>query len=122
MSFDDDETMCAVKIGLGVIGSAVVIGGLILSSVMLGWCGQANDLAMHKVFDPKYEQVRRETFEQSKAYNQGMIQELRAMQYDYVQADEAHKAALKSIILHRFADYDENSLPPDLRDFIRSLR
>ncbi len=98
--------------------------GIVVLAVMLGlvWILQGNDFFLYKVFAPKYEQVRRETFEQSKAYNQGMIQELQNMQFQYEQANPEQKDALASIILHRVADYDETKLPPDLRAFIQKLR
>ena len=60
-----------------------VIGLIIAFFVLmfgLTWAVQGNDFFMYKVFAPKYEQVRRTTFEQSKAYNQGMVQELQNMQ------------------------------------------
>lgn len=98
--------------------------GIIVLAVMLGlvWILQENDFSQYKYFAPKYEQVRRETFEQSKAYNQGMVQELQNMQFQYEQAKPEQKDALASIILHRVADYDETKLPPDLRAFIQKLR
>ena len=77
---------------------------------------------MYKYFAPKYEQVRRETFEQTKSYNQGMIQELQNMQFKYVECDSTGKEALASIILHRAADYDKTKLPANLRYFIQKLR
>lgn len=89
----------------------------------LVWVSEGNYLFLMKVFSPKYEQVRKETFEQSKAYNQGMIQELQNMQFDYLKTkDEKAKEAMESIILHRVADYDVNKLPPDLYLFIKELR
>jgi len=121
-SYDDEDNVSIVKAGLLGIGGIVAIMGLAGLGVGLGWCGEANNLAMHKVFDPQYEAVRRETFEQSKSYNQGMIQELQNMQFEYVQADSEHKAGLASIILHRSADYDVKKLPPDLAQFISDLR
>ena len=51
-----------------------------------------------------------------------MIQELQNMQFQYVKAEEAHKDALASIILHRVADYDESKLPKDLQTFVQQLR
>ena len=86
-----------------------------------GWLLTGNDLAMQSFFAPKFEQVRRNTFEQSKAYNQGVIQELQNMQFQYVQADKEHKGALASIIKHRAADYPKDQMPSDLRNFIESL-
>lgn len=94
-----------------------------LLAVLAGvWLLQGNDFFMFKVFAPKYEAVRRETFEQSKAYRQGMIQELQAMQFQYVQAKPEQKSALASLILHRSADFDQEVLPADLRTFINSLK
>ncbi len=101
------------------MGVTIVVLVAVLGLV---WVLQGNDFFLYKVFAPKYEATRRQVFEQSKAYNQGMIQELQNMQFQYAQADSAHKDALASIILHRAADYDENRLPSDLRDFIQRLR
>ena len=88
----------------------------ILVVIVLGitWAITGNSFFLYRIFAPKYEQVRREVFEQSKAYNQGMIQELQNMQFQYIQADEAHKGALASIILHRVADFPVDKLPVDL--------
>jgi len=88
----------------------------------LTWILQGNDFFLYQVFAPKYEAVRRQTFEQSKAYNQGMAQELQNMEFQYASADKEHKAALASIILHRAADYDLDRLPPDTAAFITGLR
>ncbi len=102
------------RIGIAIAGLLLFLG--------LIWLLQGNDFFLYKVFAPKYEQVRRETFEESKAYRQGMIQELQNMQFEYVKADSAHKSALASIILHRAADFPEEDMPVDLRTFIRSLK
>ena len=102
------------SVGIAIAGLALFLG--------LIWIFQGNDFFLYKVFAPKYEQVRRETFEQSKAYRQGMVQELQNMQFEYVKADSAHKVALASIILHRAADFSEEDMPADLRTFIRSLK
>ncbi len=106
---------------LSAIGTAVLVVVAILG---LSWAIQGNDFFLYQYFAQKYEQVRRTTFEQSKAYNQGMVQELQNMQFEYVKADDAHKAALADIILHRAADYnmDDSRVPSDLRDFVAKLK
>ncbi len=103
-------------VGLVVLALIVVLG--------LTWIGQGNDFFLYKVFAPKYEQVRRETFEQSRAFNQGMVQELQNMQFDYVKATPEQKDALASIILHRASGYnlDDPIVPNDLRAFIAQLK
>lgn len=88
----------------------------------IGWALTANQLALNKVFKPANEQVRRETFEESKAYQDGMIKELEAMQFEYIKAAPAHKAALRSLILNRAAGFPEDRLPPDLKTFLTRLK
>jgi len=102
------------SVGIGVL---VVVGLLALS-----WLVTGNDFFLYKYFAPRQEAVRRQVFEQSKAYNQGMIQELQNMQFEYIKASPEHKSALASIILHRAADYDVNQMPADLRQFIHELK
>jgi hypothetical protein len=94
----------------------------LVALIALGWFFAGNNLAMMKVFMPAQEQVRRETFEQSKAYQEGMVQELRAMQFEYVKAAPAHKAALASVIRHRVADFPIGELPADLRVFLKEIQ
>jgi hypothetical protein len=89
---------------------------------VLGFLFQGEDFILYRYFAPKQEAVRRQVFEQTKSYNQGYIQELQAMQFQYVQADKSAKAALADIILHRTADYPDAKLPPDLYAFIEQLR
>lgn len=107
---------------LTVLGIGVLILVVIAAGLGMTWVVQGNEFFLQKYFAPKMEDVRRETFEQSKAFNQGMVQELQNMQFEYIKADEKHKDALASIILHRVADYDVEKLPEDLRDFVRQLK
>lgn len=101
-------------VGLGFVGLALLLGG--------SWVVQGNEWFIYDVFAPKYERSRREAFEESKAYNEGMVQELQNMQFEYIKADEPHRKALGDIILHRAADYDLERLPPDLRELIQRLK
>lgn len=101
--------------------AASILGG-IAALLALTWALTGNDFFLFKVFAPKYEQVRRETFEQSKAYNQGMVQELQSMQFQYESASAEHKAALRSVILHRAADYPADKMPADLLAFVQTLK
>lgn len=88
----------------------------------LGWLLTANELALRSVFSPRQEVVRREVFEQTKAYNQGYIQELQNMQAQYITATSEQRSGLRTIILHRAADYPADKLPPDLRAFIEEIK
>jgi hypothetical protein len=102
------------NIALGLLAIVALLG--------LTWIFQGNDFFLYRTFAPKYEQTRREVFEQSKAYNQGMVQELQNMQFEYVKATPEQKKALASVILHRAADYDLTQMPPDTAAFIGELR
>lgn len=110
-----------MKAVVGTVVACILALALVLALV---WVVQGNNFFMYKVFAPAQEQVRRDTFEQSRAYRQGMIQELQNMQYEYVQATPEQKDALASIILHRVADFDLTlpDVPTDLRQFIEQLR
>jgi hypothetical protein len=93
----------------------------LLGILALTWIVQGNDFLLYRTFAPKQEEVRREVFEQTKSYNEGMAQEIRAMQLDYVKANDEQKKAIASIVLHRVAGYDLTKLPPDLRAFVRDV-
>lgn len=89
----------------------------------LGWFVQGNEFFMYKFWAPKQEAVRRQIFEETKSYNQGMIQELQNMQFEYEKtADQSAKDRMASIILHRAADFPEERMPQDLRTFIAKLK
>lgn len=105
----------------GVVALAVCFFVLILG---LMWIDQGNDFFLYKVFAPKYEQVRYDTFKQSQSYNDGMAQQLQSFWIEYTNPHTSpeHKQALASTILHRFADYDDSRLSPDLGNFLRQLR
>ena len=97
-----------------VAGIFVVLAGV--------WFIAGNNLAMMKVFAPATEKVRRETFEQSKAYRDGMVQELRSLQIEYIKAADDVKPALAAAIRHKAVGLPEDALPNDLRVFIQSIR
>ena len=100
-----------------IVAVVAVLAGLL----GVGWLLTGNELAMQQVFAPKFEQTRRETFEQSKAFRDGVIQELRSMQFDYIKADPTHQAGLASVIRHKATQLPREDLPADLLQFIDSL-
>jgi hypothetical protein len=105
----------------------ILLGALLglLGLLAITWIVQGNEFFLYKVFAPRQEAVRRRVFEQSRAFNQGAIQELENMQFEYVkQTDSGAKAALGSIILHRASGYNLNdqAVPMELRSFIERLR
>lgn len=103
---------------------AAAVGGIFVLLFGLTWVVQGNDFFLYQFFAPKYEAVRRDVFEQTKSYNQGMIQELQNMQFEHAKAKPEQKDALASVILHRTADFNLNQaqVPDNLRKFIEQLR
>jgi hypothetical protein len=79
-------------------------------------------LANYSFFAPKYRAVDNQVFKQSEQYNDGMVRDLENLQLEYINADQAHKDALRAIVLHRFSVYPEDKLPPNLRNFYNDLR
>ena len=77
---------------------------------------------LYAYFAPKYRAVDAQVFKESEQYNDGMIRDLENLQMEYMKANDSQKAALKDIILHRFAVYDVNRLPNNLFSFYNDLR
>ena len=99
---------------LTIVGSVVGIGALV-------WVGTVHDLIFTSFFAPKYENVRRNTFEQSKSFRTGAVQELQNMQFEYIKASPEHKKALADIIRHRATEVPADAMPSDLQSFISNL-
>ena len=97
------------------VGAVIVLCGLVFSLNMFG-------LANYKFFAPQYRAAENQVFKESEQYNDGMVRDLENLQMEYMKANADQKAALKDIILHRFAVYDENRLPGNLRSFYNDLR
>jgi hypothetical protein len=101
----------------------VIVGAFVL--ILFGgasWGVRSCTYAQDKAFLSKEEQLRREAFEQSKAYNEGVAKDLHGAQLDYIKANPEQKKAIASVVLHRLAGYDTTQLPPDLRSFVSELQ
>lgn len=90
--------------------------------VVFGFATQGTEFFMYKFWAPKQENVRREVFENTKSYKQGVAQDLYKTQEEYIKADSSEKCTLATVILHRYADVNEDNLPVDLRNFLSELR
>ena len=98
------------------------IGIILLVIFVFVFALNAMGILSFKVFGPMGENIRREVFEETKSYNQGMAQDISNFQQQYTMATPEQKDALASVILHRTADYDTSKLPKSSRDFIEKLR
>lgn len=115
----DDDEIDAFTVGKFLSVFALVAAGIF----GVVWVASELDLKYQAHFAPQQEAIRRTTFEQSKAYNQGTIQELRKAQVDFARAkDQSERSAIASFALHQIADYPRESLPPDLQAFVTQLQ
>jgi hypothetical protein len=102
---------------LTIFGFVVGIAG----AGAIGWGLTYHDLIFTSFFAPKYENVRRNTFEQSKSFRTGAVQELQNMQFEYIMAAPEHKKALADIIRHRALEVPADAMPANLQYFISNL-
>jgi hypothetical protein len=99
---------------LAILGAVVGVGAL-------GWGLTYHDLIFTSFFAPKFEDVRRNTFERSKSFRTGAVQELENMRFEYIKSAPEHKKALADIIRHRATEVPEDAMPTDLQSFISNL-
>lgn len=103
----------------GAIAALCVLVGM----VGFMWALAYNDLAFQRFFNPRLEQVRHDTFKQSQAYTDGMVNELQKLRSEYEGAqNQSQKDALADMIIHRASQFDLDRLPSSLRSFIVRLQ
>ena len=99
--------------------------GILVAFLALIWVLVGNEFFLYKFFAPKQEAVRRSVFEQSRAFNAGMVRDFENLRMEYMKhIDSDAKAVIADTILHRAAGYnlDDPLVPSDLRIFIAQLR
>jgi hypothetical protein len=100
-------------IGFTFLGLLVLFGFI--------WICEGQAFFLYKVFAPAQAAVERQTFEQTKSYNQGMIQTLRSEQLQYENGDDKTKDMVASYIWGQYADYNQDMLPADLKTFMTEV-
>ncbi len=98
----------------------IVFGVFLISVVFVGLPFYA--LNMTGYFKPKYTEIDRKTFEESRTFNEGMVRDLENLKLAYEGASIPQKQSLRAIVLHRFSVYPQERLTPDLRKFYSSVQ
>lgn len=98
------------------------VTGILVALVVLGFIINAIQFGSFSFWAPKFADAERKVFENTQAYNQGMVRDLENLQLQYESGTSEQKLALKATILHRFAGYNENEFPPSLRAFYSKIR
>ena len=96
--------------------------GAVMFIILLFFIIDLSGLMWTSFIGPKRENIRREIFEETKSYNEGKEQDLIRYRLQYIQAEGKEKEAIGSAIRMMFADYDENKLSPELRDFLKKIK
>lgn len=101
-----------------------IFAGLLSFCVLfgLGWVVAGNNFFLYKVFAPLNEQVRRETYEQTKSYRQGSVQRLDTLCTQVSTADGDHKPMLNSIIAQEFVEWNTGDVPSYLQSCLGTAR
>ena len=87
----------------------------------IGFGLNAFGLASFGFFAPKYEQVRRTTFEQSQAYVEGQRRDIQNLRMDWLEATGDRKAAIRSVALQRINGLPSAAMTPEVERFRAEL-
>jgi len=80
------------------------------------------NLKYTEFFSPKFQNVERQVFEETKSYNQGKTQELAKYFDEYTRGKAEDKEAIASVIRIKFADYKADRLEYGLQQFLIQIR
>ena len=104
-----------MKAFFGVIGALVAAALLVFALTGVGWFN-------YDFWGVKFVNSEHRIFENSQPFIDGQIRELTRLQLQYEQADEGHRAALRSMILTEAATISDDQLPSNLRAFLSRVR
>ena len=103
-----------------VKGFFVLIGCLLMLAVV-SFGISAIGFGNYWFWAPKSEQVRREVFENTKSYRDGLRRDFDNLYLSYeTEKDPDAKAAIKAVIRHRAEGVDPSFLPDNISSLIRS--
>lgn len=105
-----------IAIAVGALFALILLGGV------LGFFGTAIDFASFKFWAPKFENVKRETFEQTQSYVEGKRQDLSRYHHEWAMAkDPADKKAIESVIRQQFSNVKPERIEDaELREWMKS--
>lgn len=99
-----------------------LIGGFVLFIFLILGLDYGLGLKWFEFIETKKEDARHKVFKSTRSFNEAQLQDLVRYRLQYIQGDDATKAAIASAIRHMYADYDENKLPLELEQFLRKIK
>lgn len=91
---------------LGLIGVLALVFGL-------NYFGLVN----FRFFAPKYENARREVYENTQSYVEGKRQSITKYYDEWRKSDADEKSAIRTIVLQEFASFDTNKFTSKQREW-----
>jgi len=103
------------------LGGAIIIGATVAGMAAIGVFGAEYNFRLTEHYQPKYEQVRRETFESSQAYNEGVQRDIANLRLDWLGASGGQKDAIRSLALERINGLPSSTRTPQIEAFRSEL-
>jgi len=96
----------AYKIAIAVI--------CIVAVIVIAFVAEYGGLQWTRFFKPRYQNVEREVFENTKSYTHGAIQDLAKYYDEYNKADSLEsKTTIAAVVKTRFAEFDAKTINAD---------
>lgn len=78
---------------------------------------------LYRFFGVRYEDARRDVFEQNISYTRGTIEHLERLKLQFELADtDGHREAIRQTALTTVASFNTTNLPPHLNNWIEGIR
>ena len=106
------------------VGKMIGIGvGIFAALIVIGFIFQAVGLGFYGYFAPKYEDAKREVFENTQSYVHGKIQDLQKKYGEWMKAEsEVDKSVIEEMIRMEFANFPSDKIDNEtLRNFLESV-
>lgn len=99
-----------------VVGSLAVVVGLVVGATELSY-------RLDQHYQPREEQVRHDTFENSATFTDGMARDLSNLRLQYFATGETpqQQELIRETVRQRYGSYDPNKLPSDLVPFFEQM-
>ena len=93
------------------------LGGILLGLVIVVIGLTYGKLWYKSHFGPKFANVERKVFKETRSFNEAKIQELVNLNYEYTRKPN-DRDAIASVVRNKFADYPKDSLSIELQNFL----
>ncbi len=103
--------------------AGIVVGAMALAALGgAAWLATEGSYRLSATYAPRFEDVRRTTFERSRTFQEGTVRDLDNLRMEYLRAGtDAQRQAIADTVRHRLADIDLDALPPQTHDFVRQM-